>query len=69
MIPFARDSPAMNMMNTEVELKLRVDPDSLTALAAKPLLVAVSANSEHLHATYFDTVDHRLHAQALSVCL
>ena len=67
MIPFARDSPAMNMMNTEVELKLRVDPDSLTALAAKPLLVAVSANSEHLHATYFDTVDHRLHAQALSL--
>lgn len=57
----------MNMMNTEVELKLRVDPESLTALAAKPVLVAASANSEHLHATYFDTVDHCLHARALSV--
>ena len=57
----------MNMMNTEVELKLRVDPDSLTALAAKPVLVAASANSEHLHATYFDTADHRLHARALSL--
>ena len=57
----------MNMMNTEVELKLRVDPDSLTALAAKPVLVAASASSEHLHATYFDTGDHRLHAQSLSL--
>ena len=57
----------MNMMNTEVELKLRVDPESLTALAAKPVLVAASANSEHLHATYFDTADHRLHARALSL--
>jgi triphosphatase len=57
----------MNMMNTEVELKLRVDPDSLSDLAAKPVLVATSASSAHLHATYFDTPDRRLHAQALSL--
>src|SRR3954447_15996664 len=61
------DNAVMNMMNTEVELKLRVDPDSLTALAAKPVLVAASASSEHLHAIYFDTADHRLHAQSLSL--
>jgi inorganic triphosphatase YgiF len=57
----------MNMMNAEVELKLRVDPDDLSALAANPVLVAVSASSEHLHAVYFDTADHRLHAQSLSL--
>jgi inorganic triphosphatase YgiF len=57
----------MNMMNTEIELKLRVDPDDLSALAANPVLVAASASSEHLHAVYFDTSDHRLHARSLSL--
>ena len=59
--------PAMNMMNTEVELKLRVGPESLDALAANPILVSPSASSGHLHATYFDTPGLRLHEQAISL--
>jgi len=56
-------------MATETELKLTIEPSDITKLLNHPIVTSAGNSSRkiQLHGTYFDTPDHNLFSQDISL--